>query len=200
MTSFTDDIMALADVYAEALLRAAEAQGQQDEVAAQAADLRAYMQEHPQFAEFLRSASLDDDARRESLEKVFRGRLNDLLLNTLQVLNRRNRLHLAGAVARAIELRMEKKRNQQEVVVETAVPLPDDVRDQLQRRLTARMGKEALLIEQVQPDLIGGFVLHVGDQRLDASIAQRIRAIRSRLSDRATHEIHRGDGQYILEG
>src|SRR5437868_5141564 len=119
MTSFTDEIMAVADVYAEALLRAAEAKGQQEEVASQVAELREYMQSHQDFAEFLNSASLDDDARRESLERVFRGKMNDLVLDTLQVLNRRNRLHLAAAVARAVELRMKRQRNQQEVMVES---------------------------------------------------------------------------------
>jgi len=198
MSSMTDETLALADVYAEALLRAAAAQGQDEEVASELADLVAYMDKNPRFDGFLTSPTVDDEARRDSLEKLFRGRMNDLLLNLLQVLNARRRSELIRAVARRVELRMEEKHHQTEVIVETPVPLSDRSRELLKSTLQSRLNKEPLLIEQVRPELIGGLVLRVGDMQLDASLVTRLQTLRGRLQDRATREIHR-DGHYVQD-
>ncbi len=199
MKSFTDDVMAVADVYAVSVLQVARQKGDQNELAAEFRDLIAYLNQHPDFNTFVTAATIDDDARRETLEKLFRGRMHDVLLNLLQILNRRRRLDLVHAVYRAVELRLEEEHHQQEVVVETAAPLSEDLRVRLKDVLSRRMGKEALLIEQVRPELIGGVILHVKDKRLDGSLATRIRTVRQRLAHRTTVEIHKGNGQYVVE-
>lgn len=185
-----DESLALADVYAAALLGAATERGVQDEVAEAFNDLVDYMDRDPEFELFLTARSVDDDPRRQSLEKLFRGRMNDLLLNLLQVLNNRERLWLIRGVHRCVVLRMERRRHQQEVVIETAMPLAEDLKAALQSRLSARIGKEALLIERVVPDLVGGVVIHIDDLQIDGSVTMRMRTLRERLSERAVHEIH----------
>lgn len=194
MPTNNDELMVMADVYAEALLSAAREQGTEDEVAQEFADLVRYMDTDPSFARFMTSDTVDDDSRRASLEKLFRGRLSELLLNTLQVLNNRNRLEAVREVYRAVELRMEAKRHQQEVLVETAMPLTEDLRSLLKTRVSNYIGKEALLIEKVVPELIGGVVIHVQDVQIDASVSSRVRGLRQRFSQRAIHEIHGGRG------
>jgi F-type H+-transporting ATPase subunit delta len=189
-----DEKMALADVYAEALLDEAIARGTADDVAAGFADLVAHMDREPEFGRFMTAGSVDDDPRRASLERLFRGRLDDLLLNLLQVLNNRHRLDLVREVQRCVELRMEARRQQQEIVVETAMPLDDGLRSALKAGIGAYIGKEALLIERVVPELIGGVVIHVDDTQIDGSVASRIRTMRGLFSERAVHEIHGGRG------
>ena len=110
---FNEDLMTLAEVYGDALLEAADEKGQAEEVAAELADLIAFMDQEPDFAAFLSADSVDDDPRRATLEKLFRGRMNDLLLNALQVLNNRGRMGLLRAIARAVQLRMEQRHDQQ---------------------------------------------------------------------------------------
>ncbi len=198
MTTFSDDNMAVADVYAESLLAVADAKGTTEDVGAEFADLVAYVDRDESFASFLVSASVDEDARRGSLEKLFRGKMSDLLLNTLQVLNNRGRLHLIRQVARAVELRMEALHHQQEVLVETAMPLSDDLKTQIKQVVSERIGQEALLIEEVRPELIGGVVIHIGDLQIDGSVVSRLGRLRRRLKERATVEIHRA-GQFVTE-
>ncbi len=190
MPVLRDEKLALADVYAESLIAVADEQGRTDTIAAEFADLIRYMDKNPEFATFLTADSIDDDARRESLEKMFRGKMDDLLLNLLQVLNRRRRLWLVRSIGRAGQLRMQERRDQQEVIVETAVPLTDDLRQSVKDQMSRQIGREALLIERVNPELIGGIVIRVGDMQIDASVASRIAALRRKLSDRATLEIH----------
>src|SRR5204862_6969974 len=119
-TRMKDDVKAVADVYAAALLEAAREAGQQDEVVAEFADLIAYMDKNPDVDAFLTAASIKDDARHASLEKIFRGEMNDLLLNLLQVLNHRKRSRLLRAIQRQVHIHMIEQSDQQEVFVDTA--------------------------------------------------------------------------------
>jgi F-type H+-transporting ATPase subunit delta len=194
-----EEAMALAGVYAESLLMTSDEQRQTDEVAAELADLVAYMDREPDFDRFLTAESVDADARRASLEKLFRGKMNDLLLNLLQVMNNRNRMELVRPVQRQVGSRLEERHHQQEIVVETALPLTDEMRQEIRERVGRRIGKEALLTERLRPELIGGVVIHIGDVQIDGSVASRIRAVHRRMLERATEEIH-NNGRYLMEG
>jgi F-type H+-transporting ATPase subunit delta len=189
---------AIADVYAEALLLAAREAGQEDEVAAQLGDLIAYMNKNSDFAAFLTSAAVDDGARQASLDKLFRGEMNDLLVNLLHVLNDRKRGGLIRLVYRSVQLRLAEQRQQQEVFVDTAVSLTDDLRSAIKYDIRKRTGKDPILVERLRPELIGGLVLRIGDMQIDGSVATRMRLIRRRLLERASEEIHK-DGQYVAE-
>ena len=198
MAHDNDKSTALADVYAESFLTAAREQGQEDAVAEEFADLVRYMDSDPAFEQFLVAKSVDDDPRRASLEKLFRGRMSELLLNLLQVLNNRGRCDLVRRVQRCVALRMQAKRDQQEVVVETAMPLTDALRQAITERIGQQIGKEVLLIEEVNPELIGGVMIRCGDVQIDGSIASQVRRTHQRLIERATEEIHAGR-DYVAE-
>ncbi len=193
-----EDALTLGDVYAEALLEAAEEKGELDNVAAELADLIALMDQDREFELFMTAASVDDEPRRASLEKLFRGRMSDSLLNLLQVLNNRGRMRLLRAVARRVQLRLEARRHEQEVTVQTAMPLTDAMREQIHQAIREHIGKEPLLIEEVNPALIGGLVLQIGDVQVDGSVMARLRRLRRRLAERATAEVHRGE-RYVAE-
>jgi F-type H+-transporting ATPase subunit delta len=197
MAAFQSQSMVMADVYAEAALAAASERGQAEDLAAEFADLVQYLGRDPDFNTFLTSRSIDDDVRRESLEKLFRGRMNDLVLNVLQVLNRRGRGELVRAVARCVQLRLQALRRQREVSVQTAVPLTDELRAAIKKDVSERIGAEALLIEEIQPDLIGGVIIRIGDEQIDACVASQIRAMRNRLIERGMEEIRGGRGYEV---
>jgi len=187
-----DSSLAIGDVYAEALFEAARQQNQLDEVFDQLTELGAYMEREPEFGAFMIALTVDDDAREAVLDKLFRGRMNDLLLNALQVLNRRRRPDLLPALCEQFRKRMETHRNQIEVDVRTARPLPDDQRNELAGALRTRIGKEPILKIKVDESLLGGLIVQVGDKQLDMSISSRLAAMRQKLLARVSTEIHSG--------
>lgn len=187
-----DSSLAIGDVYAEALFEAARQQNQLDEVFDQLTELGAYMEREPEFGAFMIALTVDDDAREAVLDKLFRGRMNDLLLNALQVLNRRRRPDLLPALCEQFRKRMETHRNQIEVDVRTARPLPDDQRNELAGALRNRIGKEPILKIKVDESLLGGLIVQVGDKQLDMSISSRLAAMRQKLLARVSTEIHSG--------
>lgn len=187
-----DSSLAIGDVYAEALFEAARQQNQLDEVFDQLTEVGAYMEREPEFGAFMTALTVDDDARETVLDKLFRGRMNDLLLNALQVLNRRRRPDLLPALCEQFRKRMETHRNQIEVDVRTARPLPDDQRNELAGALRNRIGKEPILKIKVDESLLGGLIVQVGDKQLDMSISSRLAAMRQKLLARVSTEIHSG--------
>ena len=193
MAELKEETMVVADLYAGALLDAAEDADQQRELAAQLEDLVAYVAQDRNFAQFLAAATVDPEARRASLERLFRGRLNDLLVNLLQVMNRRRRLDLVRMVSRCVQLRLEEQRQQQEVTVQTAVPLWHELRTAIEQIVGTWVGKTAILVEEVRPELIGGLVVRVKDKLIDGSVRRRLQALRANLRDRTARALHETD-------
>lgn len=194
MASDLETSTSVAAVYADALYDAAKAASAEDVVGDEFNDLIAYMDRDSNFNTFMVGDTVDEDPRRDSLEKLFRGKMHDLLLNALLVLNKRRRMNAVRHVRRAFELRRAADHNEQEVIVETAVPLTSEVRAELEGTIGHAIHKVVNLVEMIRPELIGGMVVHVGDLQIDGSVSSRIRRIGKKLAERASHEVHSGRG------
>jgi len=170
MTDRIETGIEIADVYAAALFELATQADAVDDVRQELETLVQLAEQDAKFAAFMAPGPVDDDARRESLEKMFRGRLSDIVLNTLQVMNERGRAGLLAPLLRAFVLRVEDARGQVEVQATSATEL--DARQQAEVTKVAEelSGRQPLVNFVVDPDLIGGLVLQIGDYRFDNSI------------------------------
>ncbi len=148
------------------------------------------MDAEPEFDAFMTALTLEQSKRQATLDSLFRGKMNDVLLCGLQVLNRRRRPEILRAMYQRFRLDVEAARNQTEVEVYSAVELPEDTRGRLAQMLSEKIGKQALLNVHVEPSLLGGLVVQIGDRRLDASLSRQLTTLRDRLMARASEEIH----------
>lgn len=146
----------------------------------------------PAFANFLSSPLVDTQERRQSLDRMFKGRMNETLLDTLQVMNSKGRSGLARALVEAYSQEYEELRGQVRVAVQSAVPLTDSLRQELRQVVSSLTGKTPQLKESVDPELLGGLVLQVADSRFDTSVFKEIKGLRQQLLDRASQEIQSG--------
>lgn len=192
MATTDDTVIAIADAYAQALLELSQEQGNSDVILAELGGLAAYLEKDAALADFMASPAVDDQAREAALEKIFRGKMNDLLLDTLQVLNAKGRSSIAPALYERYRLALEQVRGGVDVRVTTAVPLTRKLRDRLGETVARRTGLRPLLTEEVDPSLLGGLVVQIGDQKLDCSVSHRLHRLREALRDRASREIHAG--------
>lgn len=189
-TKPSEQEIAVAGVYARALLPLAESQGLADRVVEELDSLLAEADRNPAFEDFLISPLVETTERGRVLDKIFRGQLTELLLDTLQVMNEKGRAGLLRALVEAYHQELEELRGQIRVKVETAVPLNDASRRQLQQAVSDFTGKQAMLEESIDEALIGGVVLNVVDRRIDSSIASELNKLNHKLLDRALQEIH----------
>lgn len=194
----TDRDLAIGRLYAKAMLGVAEEKGQADDLLTELQELVGHLDATPGFEEFLSSPLVDEDSRARVIEELFRGKASDLLADSLQVINRKGRLGALRAIAEAYRVEHRDLRGWMDVRVRTAVPLTDEQRARLKDALAASSGKKPSLFERVDPALIGGMVVEIGDRKIDASLASRLRHLAGALLTRASQEIHRGAG-YVAE-
>jgi len=192
MAKADDKQMAVAQVYSRAMHELAKSKGEADALADELSELAAFIEGNAELATFFASPLVDAGDRGASLERLFRGKASDLLVDALQVINRKERLGVLGAIAEAYHLRHQEHLGQVDVHVATAVPLSDALRRRLESVLEKHSGRQPQLIEQVDESLIGGIVLRIDDEKIDASVIHEIGRLRRALRERSLQEIHRG--------
>ena len=188
----------VAAVYARAMLELAAAQGQEDELLAELHDLSRTVEDDAELATFLASPLVSGEARAEVLEKVFRRRASDLLVDSLEVINRKGRLGLLPAIAAAYRGEYRELRGLVDVRVTTAVPLNEAQRASLSRAVAGFTGKQPELIEHVDPSILGGLMVEVAGEKIDSSLATRLHDVGTSLAQRAAQELH--GGARLFEG
>ena len=189
-TVFDETSVELSRTYGEALVGAAESQGQVepvlDELDAIVTDVLA---PNPKFAALLDSPFLPQNERDRILVEAFEGRALPVVVRFLRVLNRHGRLGLLAPVVRAARAIWDRRQNRQPVTVRSAVPLDESQLNDLRERLARLLGATPILNLSVDPSLIGGLVVQAGDDVYDASVRRRLEQLRQRLTEGKTHEI-----------
>ena len=174
--------------YAEALLNASG-----DEVNAVLEELEAIcsdvLQAQPRFAAILGSPSVSVLEKDRILTDTFEGRALPTVVRFLRVLNRHGRLGLLSTVTRQARATLDRRQNRKPVTVRSAVPLDEGQKAAVLSRLASMVNATPVITLEVDPSLIGGLVVQVGDDVYDASVRTRLERIRGRLIERKTHEI-----------
>jgi len=180
----------VARVYAEALINSAEKRGQADALLEELGSLfDDVFRSDPEFEAFFGSAAVGRKPKADVLRKVFEGRASELFFNFLMVLNEHERLDLLRPIRMAYKELHDQRSGRLRVWVRTAVPLPDDQRQRLEQELRETFHKEPLLEGQVDPELLGGLVVQVGDWLYDASVRTQLKTIRNQIIERSSYEI-----------
>jgi F-type H+-transporting ATPase subunit delta len=167
--------------YARSLLELATEGGQADEVGREMAGVRELLEQNPTFAAFLADPGIGAAERTATLEKLFRGRASPLVFNFLGVVNNHGRMRLLGPIAQAYGDLLDAQKGNVEVDVTVAQRLTPDQLEQVRQRVSQSLGRNAIVHQYVDEDIIGGLVLRVEDRLIDASVRYQLEAMRERL-------------------
>jgi F-type H+-transporting ATPase subunit delta len=171
----------LSRTYARSLLELANEGGQTQEVANDVDVLGQALAENPSFVEFLKDPGISHEERREALGRIFAGKLNVLLDRLLQIMSERGRLAILPEVLDAFEALLDEQLGKVEVDVTVAQRLGEDELEDVRRRVSKALSKDAVIHQYVDEDIIGGIILRVGDQVVDASVRRQLEAMRQRM-------------------
>jgi F-type H+-transporting ATPase subunit delta len=180
----------IARVYAEALLNAAE-KGDQVQAVFEEYDslLNDVFKANPEFEVALSSAAMGRTAREKIIRQSFENRTSPLFYNFLRVLNEHERLDLLRGIYSTLRELHDERARRIRVQVSTAVPLQDAQRSRLQGELREALSLEPVLEERVDPNILGGMRVRVGDFQFDATVATELDNIRKDILARGAHEI-----------
>jgi F-type H+-transporting ATPase subunit delta len=179
-------------VYAKALLGATENAGNTDEVLTELdALVDEVLHRHPQIDAALATAMINDEDKAAIIDRVFAGRVTTVFLNFLKVVAGHGRGDCLRAIRKAVHDLLDEQRGRVRVKLTTAAPIDQEITQRIENQLRASLQGEPVLARFVDPDLISGIVLRVGDTVFDGSVASRLEQIRQQMIHRSVHEIQR---------
>ena len=169
--------------YANALADIALAQGAAEPAAKQLADFGAAYAESAELRTFLSSPSITTQAKHGVLEKIAaRIGASKIIRNFLFVIADHHRAHILPEIIAAFQQVIRQRQGVVEAEISSAVQLNDVQKAQFAGSLTKLTGKKIEPKYSLDPTLLGGAVVRIGDTIYDGSLRSRLNGMRTRLA------------------
>lgn len=187
----------IARTYAEALMNVADKRDQADAVGEELASLvNDVFKTEPRLEAILATPAIKRSTKEPLIRRAFEGKASDLVLDFLLTLNKHDRLDLLRSIYLAYRDMRDLRAKRIRVVVRSVVPLTEEQQAELKRTLEGTTKLEPVLDMRIDPDLLGGMVVQVGDDVFDSSVRTRIETIRNQLLARSSYEIQTGRDRF----
>lgn len=176
-------------LYAKALYAAAAKSNSLDEVAADFEAVMQVLESHPTWIDFARSGMISNEQRAEIYRKGFEGKAAPVFVNFLRTVAMHGRQQMLRAIFRAFREMNDERTGQVRIEVITPTKLDEEVSKRMSEGLLQSLGRKPIFEPRLDPRLIGGVMLRVGDTVYDGSVATQLEKIRTQMIDRTVHEI-----------
>ena len=171
----------IAQVYARSLFEVASEQDKLDVVRDQLGQFADALDDSRELQTFFFSPYFSTPEKKDGLDRAVQD-ADETLLNFLRVLVENHRMPVVFRVRRELDRLWEDVNRLLPVQITSAVELDDAVVERISDELGKQIGRRIELTRTVDPDVIGGIVLRVGNSILDASIRTRLDALRKQVA------------------
>jgi F-type H+-transporting ATPase subunit delta len=171
----------IGEVYARALFEAAVESDSLDEVQEQLGIWADALGQNKDLQTFFFSPRFSAADKKDAVRTIIEGG-NERFLNFLELLAERHRIPATFRIRRAFDELWREEHKMLPVEVTSAVELDDGLVRSIGERIEERTGRQIELTSRVDPDIIGGLVLRVGNKVLDASVQGRLQRLRKQIA------------------
>ncbi|MGA2319268.1 MAG: F0F1 ATP synthase subunit delta [Solirubrobacteraceae bacterium] len=175
----------LAEVYARALFEVAREQGKLDELREQLGQFVDALDEHRELAIFFFSPYFSTKEKQEGLARVLDG-ADARFLDFLELLIENHRMPVLFRIREEFERLWARENKVLPVVLTSAIALDEATTQSLRERIRERTGREIELTALVDPEILGGIMVRVGNSILDATIRNRLEQLRRQVAQGAS--------------
>ena len=169
--------------YAKAVLNLAKEKGFAKEVNDDMILIQLTIEENSDLEIMLKSTIIKSKAKKSVLTEVFGKKVNGITMGLLNLLIENKRPSLLLLVAKQYIVIYDFLKGIEVAQVTSAVPLTKDLEKAILKRVEESLGKQITLNNVVDPSIIGGFVLRVGDKLYDSSVSYRLSNLLSQFED-----------------
>lgn len=170
-------------LYSDVMLEIAVENSTAEELDKELYALSGIIRENPELTAAMGAPTIADKEKTALLENIFKGRVSEITLNFLCVLAEKNRFGYLERIAEEYRRGYYKMYGISEVTVTTAVPLKDNAREKLILKLKKMYGEKIILIEKVDPDIIGGMMISCGGSMMDGSVKTKLGDMHKQIKD-----------------
>lgn len=166
--------------YAKAIFELASEDGKIDQWSRELVLIRAVFDD-PTAREIIANPSVSVETRIKAVEALDLPGIGPRGLNLMRLLVASRRVDRIDEIVEHFEVLADEAAGRVRARVTTAIPLSEADREKLGADLSARLGKDVRLVAQVDPSILGGLLLQVGDRLTDASVAGRLDQLRRKV-------------------
>jgi F-type H+-transporting ATPase subunit delta len=163
--------------YAKSLIDLSRETGVIDAVGADMKLFVAVCEQNRDLSLLLANPIIHGDKKLSILKKVFEGKMNKLSVSFFEIITKKGREAYLEGIAKEFVQSYKRFKGIQTAVITSAVGLDDKLRSEVYRIVKNSLNSEVELIEKVDKNIIGGFVLRMEDKQYDASIASELRKL-----------------------
>jgi F-type H+-transporting ATPase subunit delta len=171
----------IAAVYARSLFEVASEQEKIDDIREQLGEFADALADSQELQVFFFSPYFSTEEKKQGLDKAVSG-ADPVLINFLQLLIEKHRMPVIFRARRIYDSMWEEKNRLLPVQVTSAVELDSEIVERIGDRIAEQTGRKVELSAQVEPDILGGIVVRVGNSILDASIRNRLEQLRKQVA------------------
>jgi len=168
-------------IYAEALDELADEQNASDSIQNELKSMASLTEQMDEFRIFLETPSITQDRKKASVRRMFENRVSPLLLHFLMVLTDKDRLGYLPEISKCFSDLQDRRAGRIQGKLISAIALNEQEKNRICEQVNRILNKKANLQFSVDPSLLGGMVLHVEDQRIDASIRSHLERMAEQL-------------------
>ena len=171
----------IAEVYARSLFEVAKEQGKLEVVREQLGAFADAVESDRELAVFFFSPYFSSQEKEQGLQRAVDG-ADETVLNFLRVLIENHRMPALFRIRREFDHLWAEEQRILPVEVTSATELDEATVRSIGERIGEQTGRRVELTARVEPDILGGIVLRVGNQILDASIRNRLERLRRQVA------------------
>ncbi|TMM30447.1 ATP synthase F1 subunit delta [Polaribacter aestuariivivens] len=139
--------------------------------------------ENKELAVMLNSPIVKVSDKMKVLNALFDGKVNNVTLGLFHLLQDNKRIAMLGSIAKKYAIVFDHLKSTQVAKVTTAVALTKEVEQQVLDKIVALTGEKANLENVINPAILGGFILRVGDVQYDASISNYLNELKKEFDN-----------------
>jgi F-type H+-transporting ATPase subunit delta len=168
-----------------------------DQVVDQLRQFEQSVREHSVLREVFSSPRISHLEKTKVIDRLLGQRVHPVLLRFLKVAAQRGRLGFLTEISQAATEMRDEAMGRVVAAVRTATPLSDKLRIEVKESIGRLIGKEVVLRESVDPELLGGIVVRVGDTVYDSSIAGKLSRMSQGLRNGITSRLMSQSEKYF---
>ena len=168
----------LGDRYAKSILLLAEKRNEVEQVREDFEMIESICNTNPDFLNMLRSPLVSISKKQRILDLIFKDKLAELTTHLIEIIVRKHRERYLYDIAVRFGELYDKTHNITRGVLTSAAPLSDEQRKTIKDLVEKQLQTTFKMEEKIDPELIGGFTLKVGDLLFDGSTYARLRDLK----------------------
>ncbi len=169
--------------YAKALLESAEASNVQEIIYGDMKSVYDTIQGSRELQVALQSPVIKIEDKQQILQKVF-AEYNELTHSLITTLTANKRTQLLSAVSKSFLELYKAQKGIKDAVVITAVEMTPEIENKILDKVKSLTGSENVTIKnEINPEILGGFILRVGDIQYDASIRNQFQNLKNKFTN-----------------